>query len=134
MLSKIAVATDGSNTAQRAVNAAFDMAQRFGAEIVVLTAYRVDSDAGGTWASSSAAHAERVLAIAEEAAAEQGLACSSAMMEGDPGEVVVALAERHGADLLVVGSMGMHRRVLGSVPNTVTHKASCSVFVVKTDE
>jgi nucleotide-binding universal stress UspA family protein len=134
MLSKIAVATDGSDTAQRAVNAAFDMAQRFGAEIVLLTAYRVGSDAGGTWASSSAAHAERVLAVAEEAAAEQGLACSSAMMEGDPGEVLVALAERHGADLLVVGSMGMHRRVLGSVPNTVTHKASCSVFVVKTDE
>jgi nucleotide-binding universal stress UspA family protein len=26
----------------------------------------------------------------------------------------------------------MHRRVLGSVPNTVTHRASCSVFVVKT--
>jgi nucleotide-binding universal stress UspA family protein len=26
----------------------------------------------------------------------------------------------------------MHRRVLGSVPNTVTHKATCSVLVVKT--
>jgi nucleotide-binding universal stress UspA family protein len=26
----------------------------------------------------------------------------------------------------------MQRRVLGSVPNTVTHKARCSVFVVKT--
>jgi nucleotide-binding universal stress UspA family protein len=26
----------------------------------------------------------------------------------------------------------MHRRVLGSVPNTVTHKAPCSVLVVKT--
>jgi nucleotide-binding universal stress UspA family protein len=133
MLSKIAVATDGSETAQRAVSAAFDMAQRYGAEIVILTAYRVEGDAGGTWESSSALHAERVLAVAEEAAAEQGLACSSAMMEGDPGEVVVELAERHGADLLVVGSLGMHRRVLGSVPNTVTHKASCSVFVVKTD-
>ena len=26
----------------------------------------------------------------------------------------------------------MPRRVLGSVPNTVTHKAGCSVLVVKT--
>jgi len=133
MLSKIAVATDGSDTAQRAVDAALDMAQRFGSELVVLTAYRADGDAGGTWASSSAVHAERVLAVAEEAAAERGLACSSAMLEGDPGEVVVELAERHGADLVVVGSLGMHRRVLGSVPNTVTHRATCSVFVVKTD-
>jgi nucleotide-binding universal stress UspA family protein len=32
----------------------------------------------------------------------------------------------------VVGNKGMHRRVLGSVPNTVTHKATCSVLVVKT--
>ena len=54
------------------------------------------------------------------------------MAEGDPGEVLVELAERHGADVIVVGSKGMERRVLGSVPNTVTHKASCSVLVVKT--
>jgi nucleotide-binding universal stress UspA family protein len=133
MLSKIAVATDGSDTAQQAVNAAFDMARRFGAAVVILTAYRVDSGGSETWASTSAVHAERVLADAEEAAAEQGLACSSAMLEGDPGEVIVTLAERHGADLVVVGSLGMHRRILGSVPNTVTHKAPCSVFVVKTD-
>jgi nucleotide-binding universal stress UspA family protein len=26
----------------------------------------------------------------------------------------------------------MERRVLGSVPNSVTHKADCSVLVVKT--
>jgi nucleotide-binding universal stress UspA family protein len=131
MLSKIAVATDGSETAQRAVNAAFDMARRFGAAVVILTAYR--AEVSDTWASTSAVHAERVLAEAEEAAAEQGLVCSSAMLEGDPGEVVVTLAERHGVDLVVVGSLGMHRRILGSVPNTVTHKAPCSVFVVKTD-
>jgi nucleotide-binding universal stress UspA family protein len=131
MLSKIAVATDGSETAQRAVNAAFDMARRFDAAVVILTAYR--ADVSDTWASTSAVHAERVLADAEEAAAAQGLVCSSAMLEGDPGEVVVTLAERHGVDLVVVGSIGMHRRILGSVPNTVTHKAPCSVFVVKTD-
>jgi nucleotide-binding universal stress UspA family protein len=133
MLSKIAVATDGSDTARRAVDAAFDLAQRFDAAVVILTAYRAGASGSDTWASSSAVQAERVLADAEDAAAERGLAYSSAMSEGDPGEVVVALAERHGADLVVVGSLGMHRRVLGSVPNTVTHKAPCSVFVVKTD-
>jgi nucleotide-binding universal stress UspA family protein len=132
MHSKIAVATDGSDTAQRAVDAAFDMAGRFGAEVLILTAYRAGDAGGDAWASASAVHAERVLADAEEAAEARGLAHSSAMLEGDPGEVVVTLAERHGADLVVVGSVGMHRRMLGSVPNTVTHKAACSVFVVKT--
>ena len=46
--------------------------------------------------------------------------------------VLVQLAEECDADLLVIGNKGMHRRVLGSVPNSVTHKAPCSVFVVKT--
>ena len=132
MLSTIAVATDGSDTAKRAVESAFDLAGRFGAAVVILTAYTVDPGDGAAWASSSATHAERVLADAEEAAAGQGLTCSSAMSEGDPGDVIVALAEQHNADLLVVGNKGMHRRLLGSVPNTVTHRASCSVLVVKT--
>jgi len=133
MLSTIAVATDGSSTAQQAVDAAFELARAFDAEIVILTAFSGDAAVNGVWESSSATHAERVLATAEEAAAERGLRHSSAMSEGDPAEVIVGLAERQGADMLVVGSVGMHRRVLGSVPNTVTHKATCHVFVVKTD-
>jgi nucleotide-binding universal stress UspA family protein len=46
--------------------------------------------------------------------------------------VLVRLAADSGADLLVIGNRGMQRRVLGSVPNSVTHKAECSVLVVKT--
>ncbi len=38
------------------------------------------------------------------------------------------------ADLIVVGNKGMQggRRLLGSVPNTVSHKAPCSVLIVDT--
>jgi nucleotide-binding universal stress UspA family protein len=32
----------------------------------------------------------------------------------------------------VIGNRGMQRRILGSVPNSITHKSRCSVFVVKT--
>jgi len=52
--------------------------------------------------------------------------------EGDPADVLVRLAKQCGADILVVGNKGMQRRALGSVPNTVTHTADCSVLVVKT--
>jgi len=34
--------------------------------------------------------------------------------------------------VIVVGNKGMQRRILGSVPNTVAHKADCSVMIVKT--
>jgi len=33
---------------------------------------------------------------------------------------------------VVIGNKGMHRHILGSVPNSVSHKANCSVMIVKT--
>ena len=40
----------------------------------------------------------------------------------------------HTADLIVVGSKGMRgtRRILGSVPNRIAHKAGCHVLIAKT--
>jgi nucleotide-binding universal stress UspA family protein len=51
---------------------------------------------------------------------------------GDPAAVVIAAAAAVNADLIVVGSKGMHRKVLGSVPNSVAHDAPCDVLIVKT--
>ena len=68
MLSTIAVATDGSETAQKAVDTAFDMARRYEAAVLVLTAFESRPSDGVVWASASATQAERVLATAEEAA------------------------------------------------------------------
>ena len=62
----------------------------------------------------------------------EGIECRTAVDEGNPADVLVRLAGECGADVLVIGNKGMKRRVLGSVPNTVTHQAPCSVFVVKT--
>jgi nucleotide-binding universal stress UspA family protein len=144
MISTVAVGTDGSKTAGIALAAALELAERFGATLVVVSAYGRQPRASGPtrlpsaaapdlgWASNEAEQVERILADAEEAAAARGVECRSAMAEGDPGDVIVELAARHGADLVVVGNKGMHRRLLGSVPNSVTHKASCSVLVVKT--
>jgi nucleotide-binding universal stress UspA family protein len=50
----------------------------------------------------------------------------------EPGDAILAVAEQVGADLIVVGNKGMHRRVLGSTPNTVSHRASCDVLIVQT--
>jgi nucleotide-binding universal stress UspA family protein len=142
MIKTVAVGTDGSDTAGKAVSAALELAERYGASLVVLSAFDAGSGAAAAprlspaanpeWASNAAEQAERILAVAEESATERGIKCSTAMAEGNAGDVLVELADRHGADVLVVGNKGMERRVLGSVPNTVTHKASCSVLVVKT--
>ena len=75
---------------------------------------------------------EATLREVEEKAKERGVKTVSEARQGDPADVLCDIAEQHDADVLVVGSKGMHRRVLGSVPNTVTHKAPCSVMLVKT--
>jgi nucleotide-binding universal stress UspA family protein len=54
----------------------------------------------------------------------------------DPSDALLAVAEQAEADLIVVGNQGMHGvgRVLGSVPNKVSHRARCHVLIVATDE
>jgi nucleotide-binding universal stress UspA family protein len=139
MVSRVAVGTDGSATASEAVKAATEMARRFEAELVLLAAFQ---DGGGDtsgaedpelqWASSPSARLHEILERTETEVRSSGVECRTLTGEGDPAEVLVRLAESCEADVLVIGNKGMHRRVLGSVPNTVTHRAPCSVFVVKT--
>ena len=78
------------------------------------------------------ARVREMLSRIEQDMRERKLDCSTLIDEGDPADVLIRLAEECNADLLVIGNKGMQRRVLGSVPNTVTHKAPCSVYVVKT--
>jgi nucleotide-binding universal stress UspA family protein len=136
----VAVGTDGSATATEAVRVAAEIVRRFGAKLVLVSAFQ---DAGGArmdrnasvelqWAVSPAARVKEILARTKEDLQREGIECSTLVDEGDPADVLVRLAMECDADVLVIGNKGMHRRVLGSVPNTVTHKAPCSVFVVKT--
>jgi len=140
MLSTVAVGTDGSATAAKAVEAAADIAERFGAKLVLLSAFDGTDRPTGTgsganereWAFNNDARVRELLRRSEQELRERNIDCASMHDEGDPAEVLIRLAEDCGADLLVIGNRGMERRVLGSVPNTVTHKAGCSVYVVKT--
>ena len=139
----IAVGTDGSETAGRAVEFAIDMAARFGSELVIGTSYepvaedriRKDQDEAPAeiqWSINPTQDVDATLRDVEERAKSRGLRVTSEARMGKPAKVLCKIAEEHGADLLVVGSKGMHRRHLTSVPNTVSHEAPCSVVVVKT--
>ena len=141
MISTVAVGTDGSATAAEAVTMAAELARRFGASLVLVSAFKdsdeapIDRRAASSevqWASSPLARVQEILARTQEDLRRDGIDCSTRVEEGDPAEVLVRLAEECEADVLVIGNKGMERRVLGSVPNTVTHKAPCSVIVVKT--
>lgn len=53
---------------------------------------------------------------------------------GDPGEVIVHVAEKESCDLIITGSRGMgmiRRTILGSVSDYVLHHAHCPVLICK---
>ena len=141
MVSTVAVGTDGSRTAGEAVRMAADLASRFNARLVLLSAFqgsgaRAPRGTGSSqeidWVANDSARVREILARTESELKANGVDCETRVDEGDAADVLVRLAGECDADLLVIGNKGMHRRVLASVPNTVTHKAPCSVLVVKT--
>ena len=115
-----------------------DLARRLGAELVLLSAFKESAGkAPGEsvevqWATSDSARVREILSRAADQMRREGIDCTTRLEEGDAADVVVQLASECSADLLVIGNKGMQRRVLGSVPNTIAHRAPCSVLVVKT--
>src|SRR5436853_6382047 len=143
MVETIAVGTDGSDTAKKAVDFAMDMAERYGAKLVIASAYKpvsedrlrkeqTDAPEEIQWSINPSEDVDETLRAVEEEAKERGLKYASEARNGDPADVLCDIAEDQNADIIVVGNKGMQRRILGSVPNSVAHKAPCSVMVVKT--
>jgi nucleotide-binding universal stress UspA family protein len=137
MISTIAVGTDGSATASKAVEVAADLARHFDAKLVLMSVWDHTGQSGRKVGESDlawnpSAQLQEILARTERDMKDHGIDCVTHTGRGSPAKALVEIAERCGADLLVIGNKGMQRRVLGSVPNSVAHKAPCSVLVVKT--
>jgi nucleotide-binding universal stress UspA family protein len=143
VIKAIGVGTDGSETAAKAVEFAMDMAERYKAKLVIASAYtpvsedrirkeRTDAPQEIMWSINPTEEVDATLRAVEEQAGERGLSYVSEARNGDPADVLCDIAADHDVDVIVVGNKGMHRRILGSVPNTVSHKAPCSVMIVKT--
>ena len=125
---RVLVATDRSETAERAVRFATEMAERYDAELLVLRVLLSDD---GTRAEVARELAE----YAESLAGERGR--SAVVLGEDPAEAIVEAAKREKADVLVVGSVGMSGRrefLLRNVPNRVSHNAPCTVVIVQTHQ
>jgi nucleotide-binding universal stress UspA family protein len=82
-------------------------------------------------------YAEKGLAMLRsyaEKAAKIGVTAESLQVPGEPSQVICDVADRLGADLVIVGRRGysgLNELILGSVSNAVLHRALCSVLVVQ---
>jgi nucleotide-binding universal stress UspA family protein len=142
----IVVGTDGSETAQKAVHAAVDLAKLTGATLELVSSYepvssqRLRDEARQVpgdlqWMVNARADVDATLAEAAERVGEAGVGSRTYARQGDPADAILDVAEELGSDLIVVGNKGMtgaKRFLLGSVPNKVSHHAPCSVMIVRT--
>lgn len=123
----IVVGTDGSPTATVAVEVAQKLAKRLRGKLVLvgaLDAYGVTRQPlqAALYEAAETARSKKVDAIAE-------------LIEGTPGESILAAAIKHDADLIVVGNRGMGQATrfrLGSVPDWIAHDAPCDLLIVDT--
>ncbi|SFG46067.1 Nucleotide-binding universal stress protein, UspA family [Halopelagius inordinatus] len=151
MYEHILVPTDGSETAQQAVEQAVDIASKYDATVHAL--YVIDVDA--TSYSLGTEQVDRirqghldempeVRASADKAtgyvagiAAERGVPAEEHVTAGEPARAIRKFIEENDIDLVVMGShgrSGLSRVILGSVAEKVLRRTRLPVLVVDGDD
>jgi nucleotide-binding universal stress UspA family protein len=124
----IVVATDGSEFSRRAVLTAGWFSRQFNVPLRVLAVVT------GREGDPDAAEVRRVADEAKIALAGLDTLAGCAVERGRPDQVIVAFANRHGADLVVVGShgrTGLSRLLVGSVSERAVGHFDGAVTVVR---
>lgn len=137
-------ATDGSHSAERAVDYAIDAAKTSGCGVVFVTVNTVSeaemASEPRSWDSEIATAADRQvhqpLEAASAKAKQAGLSdVQFLILHGrDIAGNIVKYASDHGCDHIVVGSRGrtgLTRVLLGSIAEQIVREAACPVTVVR---
>ncbi len=137
-MKKILVPVDGSESSNRALQSAVEIASAMGAGLTFLYVANVNQLAINACLSGELLEAvhkagDAILSHAESIVPE-GVASERMLETGSPAAAILDVAGRTGADLVVMGSrgLGLVRGVLlGSVSQYVVENAKCAVMVVK---
>lgn len=138
MFETVVVATDGSASAEPAVDVALDFASRFDAAVHAL--YVVDTgDVAGSsddvrddFEAALESLGEDALAYVSERG--DGGSVQTAVREGDPVGEIIAHGREHDADLIATGTRGRHGEhsfLLGSVAEGVVRRSPIPVLTVR---
>ena len=143
MYTRIVVGTDGSDRSLLAVNRAAQIAERWEAELHVVSAAAPISMGGDPGAPSavdvmrfSDSSARVATRLGHDVCVARRINVIEHTVIGEPASVLMSVAEEVGADLIVVGNRGMTgklRLFTGSVPNRVAHHSEIDVLIVSTD-
>ncbi|MDQ1321119.1 MAG: hypothetical protein QG655_2362 [Actinomycetota bacterium] len=140
----VVVGTDGSDSSLRAVERAAYLASGPDSQLVIATAYLpADEDARAAdllkdegYKVTGNGPIYELLRDAKDRAKSAGATnIEERAVVGAPVDVLVDVAVEVGADLLVVGNVGMNTiagRLLGSVPANVARRSKTDVLIVHT--
>jgi len=150
VIKKVLVAVDGSESTGKVLDFALDLAEKFGASVMILNVSEllvidsVPKEAVAYSGGSAAAVPGRDLemdhheilrrSIAYAKAVKPNLSVSSMLREGDPGTEIVNMAKEDGFDAIVVGNKrsGLVKELLlDGVSEKVARLAHCPVIIVK---
>ena len=149
MYTRMLIAIDGSELADKALRHAFALAKGTNAKLIVLTSTEPSTmiapgaeimmvDTGAIIADLEKAKAESaktVLANARELAKDAGLTIQALHMPRQlPADAIISVAKEQGADLIVMGShgrRGLGRLLLGSQAAEVLARSTIPVLIVK---
>jgi nucleotide-binding universal stress UspA family protein len=132
----LVVGYDGTDGGRAALAEAIRLAGPLGAEMVVASAYHV-SPLGGEVADMERALRERGEALTGDAIAAAraaGVEARAEVRSGRPADVLTAVADAEGAQMIVVGSYGegpLKSLVLGGTAHRITHVTTVPVLIVR---
>ena len=145
MFKHLLLPTDGSALSEAAVRMGIRFAKSIDAKVTGFHAmpkfrvftYRTEmlEDTKDEFARDSRAHAQKYLAVVEQAAREAGVTCDTAHATSDhPYEAIIQAAEENGCDLIMMashGRSGMEGLLLGSETHKVLTHCRIPVLVYR---
>lgn len=149
MFHRILLATDGSDSALRAAQAAGELAGKFNAEVLVIYVLlpvpvmeKIALETGDQFSGAGSVASiqglsqagERILARTARVLDQAGARYSARLERGHPAKRVCEVAQEESCDAIFIGRQGVGRAAAlswGSVAEEISRCASCSVVIVK---
>lgn len=138
-MKKILVAIDGSKNSLDSLQSGREMAEKFGAQLLVINVQKAEScDAPDVpvceHPDTLKARGQKVIDKGLETIKGTPVDVKSFVVIGDPAEQIVHHAEKEDVDIVLMGSQGLsgiRRFLIGSVSNKVLHHSPKPVMVMK---